>query len=69
MEKDLLIKLQHFFEVDLKLKKDMISIAPSKEFQYSAESAISKYTDSINDFLEYTFKYMIFLILIVISNL
>ena len=55
MEKDLLIKLQHFFEVDLKLKKDMISIAPSKEFQYSDESAISKYTDSINDFLEYTF--------------
>ena len=30
-----LIKLQHFFEVDLKIKKEMLNIAPASNDQYN----------------------------------
>lgn len=48
-----LLKLQHFFEVDLKIKKEMNNIAPPRDGQYVD---IEKYSDSLNDFLIYIFS-------------
>ena len=48
-----LLKLQHFFEVDLKIKKEMINIAPPAESQYVD---VEKYSDNINDSLMYIFS-------------
>ena len=48
-----LIKLQHFFEVDLKIKKEMLNIAPANDNQYND---VEKYSDRVNDFLIYIFS-------------
>ena len=51
-----LIKLQHFFEVDMKVKKEMLNIAPPSDNQYIDEASINKYTDCIYDSLIYMFS-------------
>ena len=51
-----LIKLQHFFEVDLKIKKEMLNAAPPSDNQFIDESSISKFTDNLYDFLIYVFS-------------
>lgn len=48
-----LIKLQHFFEVDLKIKKEMLNIAPPG---YNQNYDVEKYSDTINDSLIYIFS-------------
>lgn len=48
-----LIKLQHFLEVDLKIKKEMLNIAPANDNQYND---VEKYSDRVNDFLIYIFS-------------
>ncbi len=48
-----LIKLQHFFEVDLKIKKEMLNIAPMSDNQYND---VEKYSDKVNDSLMYIFS-------------
>ena len=48
-----LIKLQHFFEVDLKIKKEMLNMNPLIDTQYMNESSIIKYTDRVYDSLIY----------------
>ena len=48
-----LIKLQHFFEVDLKIKKEMLDIAPPSDNLYAD---VEKYSNSINDSLIYIFS-------------
>lgn len=53
MADEKIIKLQHFFEVDIRIKKEMISIAPPTNNQYIDNE---RYADSINDFLIYTFS-------------
>ena len=54
MQDDKLIKLQHFFEADIRIKKEMISIAPPND--YLDKNSINKYTDEVYDFLIYTFS-------------
>jgi hypothetical protein len=54
MADEKLIKLQHFFEADIRIKKEMISIAPPND--YLDKNSISKYTDEVYDFLIYTFS-------------
>lgn len=49
-----IIKLQHFFEVDLRLKKEMLKIAPSTE--YTDQVSVSRYADELDDFLMYAFS-------------
>ena len=51
-----LIKLQHFFESDLKIKKEMYDMAPLGDNQYVDELSVEKYTDKINDSLIYMFS-------------
>lgn len=49
-----LIKLQHFLEVDMRIKKEMVNITPPND--YLDELSISKYADKVDDFLLYTFS-------------
>lgn len=49
-----LIKLQHFFEIDMRIKKGMYSLAPAK-LQYFDESSMQRYTDDLDDLLSYIF--------------
>ena len=49
-----IIKLQHFFEMDLRLKKEMLKIAPSTE--YTDQVSVSRYADELDDFLMYAFS-------------
>lgn len=48
-----LLKLQHFFEVDFKIKKEMLDIAPSSDSLYAD---VEKYSNSVNDSLIYIFS-------------
>ena len=51
-----IIKLQHFFEVDNKIKKEMINIAPPSDSEYLDEASICKYTNKLYDSLLYIFS-------------
>lgn len=53
MTDELLIKLQHFFEVDLKIKKELLNMTPPSDDQYYD---IEKYIDNVNDSLIYIFS-------------
>ncbi len=48
-----IIKLQHFFSVDTKIKKEIYDIAPQSLNGYIDETSISEYTDKLNDSLIY----------------
>lgn len=50
-----IIKLQHFFEIDARIKKEMYNLSPST-IKYFDEYAIRKYTDELNDMLTYIFS-------------
>lgn len=50
-----IIKLQHFFEIDARIKKGMYNLSPST-IEYFDESTIKKYTDELNDLLIYIFS-------------
>ena len=49
-----IIKLQHFFEADIKIKKEMFKVAPPTE--YTDFGSVSKYTEDLDDFLMYAFS-------------
>lgn len=51
-----LIKLQHFFEVDVRIKKEMLNMAPPTESGYLDENSVCKYADNLNDSLIYIFS-------------
>lgn len=53
MENESLLKMEHFFEVDVRMKKEMYHSAPPNE--YLDESSIQKYTDKLEDSLSYIF--------------
>ena len=40
-----LAKLQHFFEMDVKIKKEMLKISPPNNYQCLDENSLIKYTD------------------------
>lgn len=50
-----IIKLQHFFQVDFEIKKEMYRLAPSN-LEYYDELSIQKYTDELDDLLTYIFS-------------
>mgnify|MGYP003323339120 CR=1 FL=1 len=52
MNDERIIKLQHFFEADLIIKKGIYNIAPLN-IQYFNEHSMLKYTDELNDLLIY----------------
>jgi hypothetical protein len=49
-----IIKLQHFFEADIKIKKEMFKVAPPTE--YTDFGSVSRYTEDLDDFLMYAFS-------------
>ena len=49
-----LIKLEHFFEADARIKREMYNNVPPSD--YLDEQAICKYTDKLNDSLIYIFS-------------
>lgn len=49
MEDEKLIKLQHFFSVDVRIKKEIYDIAPQEIGEYIDEVSVSRYTDKLND--------------------
>lgn len=53
MDNEKTIKLQHFFSVDTKIKKEIYDIAPQSLKGYIDETSISEYTDKLNDSLIY----------------
>lgn len=53
MDNEKIIKLQHFFSVDTKIKKEIYDIAPQSLNGYIGETSISEYTDKLNDSLIY----------------
>ena len=53
MDNEKIIKLQHFFSVDTKIKKEIYDIAPQSLNGYIDETSISEYTDKLNDSLIY----------------
>ena len=56
MDNERMIKLQHFFSVDVKIKKELFDIAPQSLDGYMDEESVSKYTDKLNDSLTYIFN-------------
>lgn len=50
-----LIKIQHLFEADNRIKKEMYNLSPNSN-QFTDEESISKYTDKLNDSLIYMFS-------------
>ena len=56
MDNERIIKLQHFFSVDIKIKKELFDIAPQSLDGYMDEESVSKYTDKLNDSLIYIFN-------------
>ena len=53
MDNEKIIKLQHLFSVDTKIKKEIYDIAPQSLNGYIGETSISEYTDKLNDSLIY----------------
>ena len=51
MQNNNLLKIQHFFESDLKIKNEMIKICPPNDNEY-----IDKYTDTVNESLIFIFN-------------
>lgn len=56
MEDERIIKLQHFFSVDVKIKKEIYDIAPQSLGEYTDEISVSRYTNKLNDSLIYIFS-------------
>lgn len=56
MEDERIIKLQHFFSVDTRIKKEIYDIAPQSLGEYTDEISVSKYTNELNDSLIYIFS-------------
>lgn len=56
MGNEKMLNLQHFFSVDVKIKKEIYDIAPQSFDKYIDEASISKYTDKLNDSLIYIFS-------------
>ena len=54
MNNELLIKMQHFFEVDLKIKKELYNNVPQDT--YIDSNSTMKYADNLNDSLNYIFS-------------
>lgn len=56
MEDERIIKLQHFFSVDAKIKREIYDIAPQSLGEYTDEISVSRYTNKLNDSLIYIFS-------------
>lgn len=56
MNDDKMIKLQHFFSNDIRIKKEIYDMAPQVLNGYVDEESVSKYTDKLNDSLIYIFS-------------
>ena len=50
----IIIKLEHFFQVDFEIKKRIYNLAPTS-LKYYDELSIQKYTDTLDDLLRYVF--------------
>lgn len=50
-----LLKLQHLFEVDTRLKKEMYDMVPPSDEGFIDERSIIEYTDKLDDSLKYIF--------------
>lgn len=51
----MLYKLEHFFQVDIEIKKGIYNLVPTN-LQYGYEAGIEKYTNDLDDFLSYAFS-------------
>ena len=56
MDNNLLIKLQHFFVADMKIKKEMYEMVPPNNEEYLDNESLIKYVDELNDSLIYIFS-------------
>ena len=53
---NIVIKLQHLFEVDNRIKKEMYNSVPPSDEGYLDANSLCTYTDSLNDVLMYIFS-------------
>ena len=51
----IIIKLEHFFQVDFEIKKGMYNLAPTN-LKYFDSLSMQKYTDRLDEFLIYVFS-------------
>ena len=56
MSEQNLVKLQHFFEVDMRIKTEMYNMAPPADGQYLDEDTLCRYTDKVDNSLRYIFS-------------
>ena len=56
MNDEKMIKLQHFFSNDIRIKKEIYDMAPQTLNGYVDEESVNKYTDKLNDSLIYIFS-------------
>ena len=56
MDNTLLIKLQHFFEVNTKIKKELYNNVPPSDNKYLDKESICKYTNDLEETLNYIFS-------------
>ena len=55
MEDENLIKIQHFFEVDNRIKREMYRVAPPKDEDLLTNYSVKRYTDELEDAILYAF--------------
>lgn len=56
MDKELLVKLQHFFVVDNMIKREIYNMVPPNDEGYLYRDSILEYTNNLDDMLAYVFS-------------
>ena len=56
MSNEFLLRVQHFFEVDSKIKREMYNMDPPVDLEKLDNSVVHSYADDLNDFLNYAFS-------------
>lgn len=56
MSNEFLLRVQHFFEVDSKIKREMYNMDPPVNLEKLDNSVVHNYADDLNDFLNYAFS-------------
>ena len=56
MDKELLVKLQHFFVVDNMIKREIYNMVPPNDEGYLDRDSILEYTNNLDDMLAYVFS-------------
>lgn len=68
MNNETMVKLQHFFSVDVRIKKEIYNMAPVMFDKYIDDVSVNKYVDKLNDSLIYIFSELKCIVMDVFGN-